>query len=212
MTELFHFVRHGQTEDNRRGVRCGGDRDVPLTGLGVEQARQAAERFRAAGGGCGLVIAGPLQRTAVTGALFAEALGVPLVSRDWLRERALGGWNGLPIALTRPWFAAGETPPGGESEEEFAARVLDGVAELGDRLADRPLLVGSKGIGRILLDRLAGRPGVELENCEVVAFVRQPAAAGAAPPWRCDHPEASGQGFAGQGLAGQGTGHAGFRA
>ncbi|WP_372395636.1 histidine phosphatase family protein [Azospirillum sp. HJ39] len=193
MTDLFHFVRHGQTEDNRLGVRCGGDRDVPLTGLGVEQARRAAERFREAGGCCGLVIAGPLQRTAVTGALFAETLGVPLVGCDWLRERALGEWNGLPVALTRPWFAAGETPPGGESEEEFAARVLDGVAALRDRLADRPLLVGSKGVGRILLHRLAGRPGVELENCEVVAFARQPGPAGMTAGWRCDHPEGSAQ-------------------
>ncbi|CAO3409211.1 histidine phosphatase family protein [Azospirillum largimobile] len=193
MTDRFHFVRHGQTEDNRRGVRCGGDRDVALTEQGIEQARRAAERFRAQGHDCGLVIAGPLRRTAVTGALFAEALGVPLLSRDWLRERRLGEWNGLPIELTRPWFAAGETPPGGESEGTFAARVLDGVAELADPAADllarRPLLVGSKGIGRILLHRLAGRPGVELENCEVVAFTRLSAPPGGPARWRCDQLE-----------------------
>ncbi len=193
MTDRFHFVRHGQTEDNRRGVRCGGDRDIVLTEHGVEQARLAAKRFRAQGHDCGLVIAGPLRRTAVTGALFAEALGVPLIHRDWLRERRLGRWNGLPIDLTRPWFAAGETPPGGESEGVFAARVLDGVEELAASsaglLARRPLLVGSKGIGRILLHRLAGRPGVELENCEVVAFTRLSAPPGGPGRWRCDQLE-----------------------
>ncbi|PWC37401.1 histidine phosphatase family protein [Azospirillum sp. TSO35-2] len=188
MTTGFHFVRHGQTEDNRRGVRCGGDRDVALTDQGVEQARRAAARFREAETGCGLVIAGPLQRTAVTGALFAAELGVPLLTRDWLRERALGAWNGLPIALTRPWFAAGDTPPGGEGEAAFAGRVLAGVAGLDDVLAQRPLLVGSKGIGRILLQHLAGRPGVELENCAVVAFSRRPDPAGGAERWRCDLP------------------------
>ncbi|PWC64320.1 phosphoglycerate mutase [Azospirillum sp. TSH7] len=190
MTDRFHFVRHGETEDNRRGVRCGGDRDVPLTDRGIEQARWEAERFRQSGRPCGLVIVGPLQRTAVTGAVFAETLGVPLLRRDWLRERSLGEWNGLAIDLTRPWFAAGETPPGGESEGAFAARVLDGVDELANGpaglLARRPLLVGSKGIGRILLHRLAGRPGVELGNCEVMAFTRLSAPPGGPGWWRCD--------------------------
>ncbi|BAI75125.1 phosphoglycerate mutase (plasmid) [Azospirillum sp. B510] len=192
MTDGFHFVRHGETDDNRRGVRCGGDRDVPLTDRGLEQARAAAERFRRSGRPCGLVVAGPLRRTVATGALFAELLGVPLVRRDWLRERGLGEWNGLSIEQTRPWFAAGRTPPGGEGEEVFAARVLDGVDDLADGpdglLARRPLLVGSKGIGRILLHRLAGRPGVELGNCEVVAFTRPPAPPGGR--WRCDPLEA----------------------
>ena len=190
MTDRFHFVRHGETEDNRRGVRCGGDRDVLLTDRGIEQARREAERFRQSGRPCGLVIVGPLQRTAVTGAVFAETLGVPLLRRDWLRERSLGEWNGLAIDLTRPWFAAGETPPGGESEGAFAARVLDGVDELANGpaglLARRPLLVGSKGIGRILLHRLAGRPGVELGNCEVMAFTRLSAPPGGPGWWRCD--------------------------
>lgn len=188
MTEGFHFVRHGQTLDNRRGVRCGGDRDVPLTEAGITAAQVAAALFRDSGSSCGLVIAGPLQRTAVTGALFAQALGVPLQQRDWLRERALGDWNGLPIDDTRPWFAQGRTPPGGESEEAFAGRILAGVAALTDVLALRPLLVGSKGVGRVLLHRLAGEPAVELGNCEIVAFDRVTAEVGDGRlpgGWRC---------------------------
>lgn len=180
-TERFHFVRHGQTQDNTRGVRCGGDRDVPLTEQGIADARAAAARLADSGCPCGLVIAGPLQRTAMTGALFAEALGVSLVERAWLRERTLGDWNGLPIEDTRSWIAEGRTPPGGESEEAFAARVLAGVADLAGVLAERPLLVGSKGIGRVLLHRLAGQPAVELGNCEIVAFERI-----ATDRWRCD--------------------------
>ncbi|HYH40265.1 MAG TPA: histidine phosphatase family protein [Azospirillum sp.] len=172
MREGFHFIRHGQTPDNLLGVRCGGDRDVPLTERGLADAEAAAERFAAAGRPCRLVIAGPLERTAVTGAVFAAALKVPMVTRAWLRERTLGAWNGLPIAETRAWIAGGRTPPDGEAEADFAARVLAGVVELEPMLGDWPLLVGSKGVARVLLHRLAGRPGVELGNCEVVGFVR----------------------------------------
>lgn len=183
--QSFLFVRHGETEDNRRGVRCGGDRDVPLTDRGVAAARAAAARLKDSGPSCGLVIAGPLQRTAVTGALFADALGVPLEERGWLRERALGAWNGLPIEDTRRWFAEGRTPPGGESEEDFAARVLTGLTRLSGLPDRRPLLVGSKGVGRVLLHRLAGEPGVELGNCEIVEFVRTTKDTGADSGWRC---------------------------
>lgn len=170
MREGFHFVRHGQTPDNVAGVRCGGDRDVPLTERGLADAVAAAERFAGSGRPCGLVIAGPLQRTAATAAAFAAALKVPVQTRPWLRERTLGAWNGLPIADTRAWIAEGRTPPGGEAEEEFAARVLAGVADLGGVLGAWPLLVGSKGIARVLLHRLSGRPGVELDNCAVIGF------------------------------------------
>lgn len=172
MGEGFHFVRHGETSDNLAGVRCGGERDVPLTDRGHIEAETTAVRFAEAGWPCRLVIAGPLRRTTATAAPFAVTLRVPVVTRAWLRERALGDWNGLPIADTRSWIAEGRTPPGGEAEEVFATRVLAGVAELGRVLDEWPLLVGSKGIGRVLLHRLAGRPGIELHNCAIVRFSR----------------------------------------
>jgi len=168
----FHFVRHGQTLDNLHGVRCGGDRDVALTGRGLAEARAAALRFRRSGRPCGLIVAGPLSRTRLTAELFREELGVPVVEQDWLRERALGAWNGLAIEGTRPWFEARLTPPGGESEEVFTRRVLAGLSGLVGLLPQAPLLVGSKGVGRILFTLLARQSFVELGNCELVAFDR----------------------------------------
>jgi probable phosphoglycerate mutase len=170
MSGRFHFVRHGQTLDNQRGVRCGGDRDVALTERGLAEARAAATRFRLSGRPCGLIVAGPLHRTQVTAALFGEALKVPVIAQDWLRERALGAWNGLAIEDTRPWFEARLTPPGGESEEVFSQRVIAGLTGLVGLLPQSPLLVGSKGIGRILFTVLARQPRVELGNCELVTF------------------------------------------
>jgi len=172
VSHRFHFVRHGQTLDNVQGVRCGGDRDVALTERGLAEARAAAARFRRSGRPCGVIVAGPLHRTQITAALFHEELKVPVIQHDWLRERALGAWNGLAIEATRPWFEAHLPPPGGESEEVFSRRVVAGLTELKDLLPQAPLLVGSKGVGRILLTVLARQPFVELGNCELVAFDR----------------------------------------
>ena len=130
MSHRFHFIRHGQTLDNLHGVRCGGDRDVALTEHGLAEARAAALRFRHAERPCGVIVAGPLHRTLVTADVFSDVLKVPVVQRNWLRERALGTWNGLAIAATRPWFEAGLPPPGGESEEAFTRRVIAGLTDL----------------------------------------------------------------------------------
>ncbi len=181
----FHFVRHGQTLDNVRGVRCGGDRDVALTERGLAEARAAAIRFRQSGGPCGVIVAGPLTRTQVTAEIFREELKIPVIQQEWLRERALGAWNGLSIEETRSWFEAHRPPPGGESEDDFRHRVmsgLSGLADLADLWSQTPLLVGSKGVGRILLTVLTGQSFVELGNCELVTFTA-PVEAGGGGDW-----------------------------
>ena len=182
MSRCFHFIRHGQTLDNVRGVRCGGDRDVALTERGLAEARAAAIRFRQSGVSCGVILAGPLTRTQVTAAFFRDELKVPVIQQEWLRERALGAWNGLSIEETRPWFEAHRPPPGGESEDDFRHRIMSGLTELTDLWSQTPLLVGSKGVGRILLTMLAGQHRVELGNCELVTFTA-PVDAGEGEEW-----------------------------
>ena len=59
---------------------------------------------------------------------------------------------------TQPPLAAGETPPGGESDAAFRARVLAAFRALGPLYARWPLVVSSRGVARILLEH-AGRDG-----------------------------------------------------
>ncbi len=92
--------------------------------------------------------------------------------------------------------AASETPPGGESEdavpERRGARAGARCARCLDR---RPLLVSSKGVGRILNDLLGGEGRMQVGNGEIVEFDvrrdvlgarladrREPAAPGLARP------------------------------
>jgi 2,3-bisphosphoglycerate-dependent phosphoglycerate mutase len=41
----LYFVRHGVTEVNFKGLRCGGDLDVPLMDVGCDQAYLLAKQI-----------------------------------------------------------------------------------------------------------------------------------------------------------------------
>lgn len=170
-TDRILFIRHGETDHNRRGVRCGGDVDVPLTARGEAQARAAGERLAALGEPIDAILASPLLRTRRTAELVRDALGpLPLAFHEGLIERRLGAWNGLGIAETQPRFDAGEAPPGGEGEEAFRARVAAALADIlgsGHRL---PLIVGSKGVARILGLLAGGSPRPPAGNAEILRF------------------------------------------
>ena len=173
--DAFLFMRHGETEYNQRRVRCGGDIDIPLTARGEAQARAAAESLQRHYPEIDAIIASPLQRTRRTAAIVQERFGayrpLRLILSEGLVERRLGAWNGLDIAATQAALDAGACPPGGEAEQVFRARVHAALSEIlshgGYRL---PLLVTSKGVGRVtaLLLGGAGRPPVD--NAEVLRF------------------------------------------
>ena len=169
----FYFVRHGETEYNLRGLRCGGDQDIALTAHGEAQAMGIVPRL--AGLGIGVIIASPLLRTQRTAALIAAGLGgVPIRTDALFCERLLGDWNGLPVAQTEHLLQARQTPPGGESEDAFRDRVALALAGLRSHLDACPLVVSSKGVARMLnlLLEYGARPPAG--NAEVIAFELAP--------------------------------------
>lgn len=152
------FVRHGATAPNEAGLRCGGDLDVPLSELGRTQAQEIAERIALLRPPIGLIVTSSLRRTRETAAIIRHRLGgVPLIIDAGFTERQLGGWNLLTLEETRPWLGGGLTPPGGESNGDFGRRIGKALHRLLPRLAERPLLVSSRGVAR-MLGELTGRP------------------------------------------------------
>ena len=167
----LYFVRHGVTEPNFRGYRCGGDLDLPLMDLGCDQAYLLAKQIDKMNLRLGVIIAGSLIRTRQTAAIISGVLGnVPVEIEPLFNERRLGQWNNRPIAETEELLAAKVTPPGGESEEDFQRRVAAGLDNLRPHLARRPLLVSSKGVGRVLNALLGGQDRMQIGNGEIVEF------------------------------------------
>ncbi len=171
-TRVILFVRHGETEYNRRHVRCGGDVDILLTAHGESQVRQTAEALRESGEPIDAIIASPLQRTRRTAEIIRETLGTscPLESHDGLIERRLGAWNGQDIATTQPMLDAGLPPPGGEPEDVFRARVHRTLREILARPHRLPLLVASKGVARVIGILTGAAPTGPAGNAAILRF------------------------------------------
>jgi 2,3-bisphosphoglycerate-dependent phosphoglycerate mutase len=124
----FLVLRHGQSLGDVEG-RHEGRADLPLTDLGREQARRAAD-WIAARVPPDAVMASPLRRAAETAEILGRRLGLPVRFEDDLMEFDNGELAGLPFAeaaarFPRPLedYKPHERVPGGESNVAFRARI-----------------------------------------------------------------------------------------
>ena len=171
----LYFVRHGITEPNFRGFRCGGDLDLPMMDIGCDQAYLLAKQIERMHLRIGVIVAGSLIRTRQTASIISGVLGtVPIEIEPLINERKLGQWNNRPISETEDLLKRNVTPPGGESEPQFEARIALAFEHLRPLLERRPLLVSSKGVGRVLHSLLGGSGRMSVGNGEIVEFAVAP--------------------------------------
>jgi probable phosphoglycerate mutase len=176
-SRTFSFVRHGATEPNITGLRCGGDLNFALTDLGRAQALATAQRIRDTNSGVGLIVCSSLLRTRQHAAIVSGVLGgVPIIIDPLLDERRMGEWNLRSVADTEKLLAQGMGPPGGETEQEFVARVTAAFERFPMLLPLNPLVVSSKAVARVLNLLLGGSGRLTLGNGEIVQFTMRPLA------------------------------------
>lgn len=144
LRHAFFFLRHGETEANVHGV-VAGSRDVPLTALGHAQAHAAAAALK--GRGITAIYASALRRARDTADYVARELGLPVEIIPELGERNWGILEGKPRGLR----VRGITPPGAETPEAYASRVLAGLAKIDGGV---PLIVAHSGVFRVLCETL----------------------------------------------------------
>ena len=85
----IYLARHGQNEDNASGI-LNGHRDLPLTAIGVAQAREVAGQIKDAGLKFDVILSSPLNRAFVTAEIISELNRFPqpiimpeLIERDF---------------------------------------------------------------------------------------------------------------------------------
>lgn len=93
----IYLVRHGQDKDNEIGI-LNGHRDMPLTEIGLGQAKELSQKIKDAGIRFDKVYSSPLQRAYTTAETITETVGWEKPEKlDILIERDFGTMTGKPI-------------------------------------------------------------------------------------------------------------------
>jgi probable phosphoglycerate mutase len=172
----LYFARHGQTQANIQ-KRFSGDKDTPLTPLGLMQAAQVGHILkRELGDPFGYqFISSPLARAVATMKIARQAMGLPadgFATDNRLKEINLGVWDQLtdeearalsPVLFEQrgndKWHVR---VPGGENYAEVAARVSDWVQEL----RTDTVAISHGATTRILRGLLAGLDWREMSSLD----------------------------------------------
>jgi ribonuclease H / adenosylcobalamin/alpha-ribazole phosphatase len=158
------LARHGRTTETERGAFAGRDGvDLPLSPAGEADAARLAAAVRRLGtagtpvpglAAVDVVVASPLLRAQGTAKAAAEHLGLDVLIDDGWAEVAFGAWDGLTyaeIARRDPdrlaaWYGdPGVAPPGGESYDALAVRVVSARDRLIRSHPGRTVLVVTHG-------------------------------------------------------------------
>ena len=170
MRANIYIARHGQNEDNANGL-LNGHRDLPLTELGRDQARQLGEGALQLGLGFAAIYSSPLGRAYETAQIVSDTMGLhetPTVL-DEIIERDFGIMTGRPYSDIEPMCAPDIiktdtvtyflNPDGAETFPQLVRRgelALNRVKRAEHQ--DDVLLVCHGDIGKMIFAAATGRP------------------------------------------------------
>ena len=91
----IYYTRHGQTTWNVENKICGAT-DVPLTELGMTQARELGQKILAENLQIDEILYSPLIRAAETAKQISAITGIPMFAEERLREQCFGKYESTP--------------------------------------------------------------------------------------------------------------------
>ena len=163
----IYLIRHGETELNR--ARVLQPPGTPLSERGLEQARRLAGRLVRSG--ITRLLSSDLPRARMTADCLAAVTGLVVEEDALLQERNFGAARGTSYDdLTVDPFGPDFHPPGGESWEQFHARVdrawqrLQSLAALGEghlAVVTHGLVCHSLAARHLRMPAGAARPGAD---------------------------------------------------
>lgn len=162
------LIRHGRSTWNAER-RWQGWADPPLDDVGREQARRLAGRLREDGEAMVALYTSPLRRAQETAEIIGEALSLPVVPDERLKERDVGALTALTWAqieeqypdIVQGFAEADESieVPGEEVVELFRARVVAVFSEIVARHVGGSIgVVSHGGVLGTYLNHLIGLP------------------------------------------------------
>jgi alpha-ribazole phosphatase len=163
--DTIYLLRHGDSrqDDVRRYI---GQTNHPLNRTGRDQAEYWRRELRTVP--FERIFSSTLSRSMETATIIAQEQKVAVLALANLQEISMGAWDGLPIDEVhrhnpeeyerRGASLADYRPPGGESFNDLAARVLPLFEEIVHNSTGNLLIVGHAGVNRIILCHLLNLP------------------------------------------------------
>lgn len=168
----LYLIRHGQTAWNIDG-KIQGRTDVPLNDTGLYQAGLLAEAMKDRG--VSSLFSSPLKRALQTAEAVAEALSLPVIPVQELREVDFGLWEGLTWEqIDRRYHEdfvkwdgspAENTPTGGEARADCRRRTKAAVERILTESQGDAAVVAHGGILVFVVDYLLRN---QLEKKEII--------------------------------------------
>ena len=141
---MIYFVRHGETEFNKNRI-FQGHLDIPLNDTGIAQAKQVLEDSKDIS--FDIIYYSPLSRAKQTAEIINSYHNKKMIADDRLKEIFMGSLQGRAhndlseeerqLSYTSPEYF------GGETHEEFCARVKSFLDEIDD--SNKTILIVSHG-------------------------------------------------------------------
>lgn len=157
------FIRHGETDFNKREhgtpniqdiIATGQRIDNPLNETGKEQAKKAAAQLPE---NVDLIFSSPLKRASQTAEIINKRFNLLIEYRDDLKERDYGSlsgktWgemakeSGIPsLYEVDKLLEYDYRPYGGESVDEVKSRLLNFIKELKEKYDDKTIVIITHG-------------------------------------------------------------------
>ena len=133
------LLRHGETMANKTQLVLGTS-DVPLTELGREQAKAAAQKISLIEPSPTILFSSPYQRAKETAGYISNVIGLNPIFIDGLKEMNSGEMEGIKASemddkypeYMKNWRRDRSTarPPGGETLEEVHSRAWKSILDI----------------------------------------------------------------------------------
>lgn len=141
----LYFIRHGESEANTQKY-FAGQKDVPLTPFGIQQAEKEAQRLAELNETFDVIISSELSRAYDTAKPIAQAIGYPVESilkMPLLNERSGGKYEGEPLDIFFALTEEQQVEAGAESFKQLGERAFALLELVDNTYADKKVLLVS---------------------------------------------------------------------
>ena len=156
----FYFIRHGETEWNKRQIIMGSQ-DIPLNEHGIKQSHDASRSLE--NENFDVIVSSTRIRAQQTAEIIANKTNKPILFEEGLTEIVWGEAEGTAFDPTKSIFDDAHKPRGAESFSAFQGRVVGTISSV-LAMNKLPLIVSHGGVFKALGHYL-GYKDLSASNC-----------------------------------------------